>query len=71
MSLLSLKFSCFALASQAQGKLDETEPLIRRDLAISEKALGLDHPDVAITLNNLALLLQVSGSTTELRCEPS
>ena len=49
---------------QAQGKLDEAEPLIRRDLAISEKALGPDHPDVAITLNNLALLLKVRGSTT-------
>ena len=51
-----------------QGKLDEAEPLIRRDLAISEKALGPDHPHVAITLNNLAELLRVRGSTARLRC---
>jgi hypothetical protein len=53
---------------QDQGKLDEAEPLIRRDLAISEKALSPDHPDVAITLNNLASLLKVRGSTTRPRC---
>ena len=29
----------------------------RRALAIDEKALGPDHPDVAIRLNNLAVLL--------------
>ncbi len=30
--------------------------LYRRSLAIREKALGPDHPDVAQSLNNLALL---------------
>ena len=64
LSPIELKFACFAPTLQAQGKLDEAEPLIRRDLAISEKALGPDHPDVAITLNNLAQLLQVRSSTT-------
>ena len=43
---------------EAQGKLDEAEPMYRRALAIDEKALGEDHPDVATSLNNLAYLLQ-------------
>jgi CHAT domain-containing protein len=39
---------------QAQGRYAEAEPLFKRSLAISEKALGPEHPDVALTLNNLA-----------------
>ena len=31
---------------------------IKRALAIREKALGPDHPDVATSLNNLAVLYQ-------------
>jgi tetratricopeptide (TPR) repeat protein len=34
-------------------------------LAIYEKALGADHPDVATSLNNLALLYQVQGNYAE------
>ena len=41
-----------------QGKLDEAEPLYRRSLAMREKALGQDHPDVATSLNNIAALLE-------------
>ena len=33
----------------------------RRALAIHERALGPDHPEVAIDLNNLASLLQAKG----------
>ena len=33
-------------------------------LAIREKVLGLDHPDVAMSLNNLGLLLQAKGDYT-------
>jgi hypothetical protein len=33
------------------------EPLYRRALAITEKSLGPEHPNVAIRLNNLAVLL--------------
>ncbi len=36
----------------------EAEPLMRRALAIDEKAFGTEHPDVASRLNNLAQLLQ-------------
>jgi hypothetical protein len=45
------------------GKLAEAEEPQRRALAIGEKALGPDHPDVATWVNNLASLLQVRGST--------
>ena len=41
-----------------QGKYDEAEPLFRRSLAMDEKALGADHPDVAIGLTNLGSLLR-------------
>jgi CHAT domain-containing protein len=37
-----------------QGRYADAEPLYKRSLAIREKALGPDHPDVALTLNNLA-----------------
>ena len=47
----------FISTSQAQGKLAEAEEPNQRALAIREKALGPDHPDVAQSLNNLALLL--------------
>ena len=40
-----------------QGRLDEAGPLYDRSLAIREKALGPDHPDVAVSLNNRAGLL--------------
>ena len=33
----------------------------KRSLAIVEKALGPDHPDVAASLNNLAVLYQHQG----------
>jgi len=41
-----------------RGLFDESEPLLRRALAIWETVLGPDHPHVATGLNNLALLLQ-------------
>ena len=41
-----------------QGRLDEAGPLYVRSLAIWEKVLGPDHPDVATALNNQAMLLQ-------------
>ena len=45
-----------ALIYQAQGRYAEAEPLHKRALAIGEKALGPEHPEVATWLNNLALL---------------
>ncbi|CAN0580879.1 unnamed protein product, partial [Laminaria digitata] len=40
-----------------QGKNEEAGRLCERSLAIREKAVGPDHPDVARLLNNRALLL--------------
>jgi CHAT domain-containing protein len=39
-----------------QGKYGEAEALYKRALVISEQAFGANHPDVALTLNNLGLL---------------
>lgn len=41
-----------------QGKYADAEKNHRRALDITEKVLGLDHPDVAAGLNNLAWLFQ-------------
>ena len=38
------------------GKYADAIPLAERALALREKALGPDHPDVALSLNNLAEL---------------
>jgi tetratricopeptide (TPR) repeat protein len=37
------------------------EPLLRRALAINEKALGPDHPDTVGSLNSLAVVLELKG----------
>lgn len=45
-----------------QGKYDEADPLYQRTIEIKEKALGLDHPDLATSLGNLA-----TSFTTQVR----
>ena len=45
------------IALHAQSRNTEAEPLLRRALAIREKALGPSHLDVAVSLNNLAQVL--------------
>jgi tetratricopeptide (TPR) repeat protein len=47
----------------AKAAYAQAEPLMRRALAIDEKCLGQDHPDVARDLNSLAQLL---GATSRL-----
>ena len=44
-----------------QGRYADAEPLYKRALAIDEKAVGPDHPDVATSLNNLAALYKEQG----------
>ncbi|MEJ7654966.1 MAG: tetratricopeptide repeat protein [Chloroflexia bacterium] len=39
-----------------KGDYTRAEPLYRRALAIHEKALGSEHPDVATSAHNLAAL---------------
>ncbi len=43
----------------------EAEPHYKRALAIFEKALGPEHPDVGRSLNNLAELLRETGRGAE------
>ena len=50
---------------KATNRLEEAEPLMRRALRIDEKSYGLDHPKVAIRLNNLAGLLSDSNRLAE------
>ncbi len=54
-----------ALSLKRAGKYIEAEPLYKRSLAIKEKALGADHPEVAVTLNNLAGLYEAQGKYIE------
>ena len=41
-----------------KGEYAEAEKLQREGLKISEKVYGKEHPDYALTLNNLAALLR-------------
>ena len=41
-------------ALDAQGRHAEAEPFARKVLELSKKALGPEHPDVGVSLNNLA-----------------
>ncbi len=54
---ISLRSRCAPL----QGDLAGARPLYQRALAITEKALGPEHPDTAASLNNLASLLRDQG----------
>lgn len=54
-----------------QGKFTEAEPLFERSQTIYEKALGCDHPQVAIVLNNRAGLFEKqvrAGRSCYLKC---
>ncbi len=53
---MAVSLNNLAERDRAQGKYAEAEPLNKRALAIMEKALGPEHPGVATSLNNLALL---------------
>jgi tetratricopeptide (TPR) repeat protein len=48
-----------------QGKYVEAEPLYKGSLAISEKALGPEHPNVALSLENYAALLRKTNRNGE------
>jgi tetratricopeptide (TPR) repeat protein/CHAT domain-containing protein len=47
------------------GKHLEAEPLLKRSLALREKALGPQHHDVGLSLNNLAVLYRAQGRYAE------
>jgi hypothetical protein len=50
-----------AFLYQDRGRYGEAEPLYKRALAIYEKALGREHPGVALPLSNLAALSMEQG----------
>ena len=50
-----------AIALYQAGKYAAAIPLAQRSLAMREKELGPNHPDVATTLNNLAVLYSEQG----------
>jgi len=45
------------------GHYDAAEPLLRKALAVQEEVLGREHPDTAMSLNNLAWLLNAKGES--------
>ena len=45
----------------SMGDYEKALPLYQRALEIIEKVLGPQHPDVATTLNNLAVLYESMG----------
>ncbi|XYI00861.1 tetratricopeptide repeat protein [Sorangium sp. So ce1128] len=49
------------VALYGHGRFDAAISLAERVLALREKALGSEHPDVAMSLNNLALLYDTKG----------
>ncbi len=54
-----------AVLYEDQGKYAEAEPVHKRVLAIREKALGPEHPQVATSLKNYAALLRKIGRGEE------
>ena len=54
---LATSLNNLAASLRAQGDYAGAKPLYERALAITEKALGPEHPQTAMSLNNLALLL--------------
>lgn len=49
----------------SQARFDKAEPLVERSLAIRERVLGSEHPDVARSLNTYAELLTSQVRTLE------
>ena len=45
-------------STYSQGKYDEAKPMYEESLHIRRKILGDEHQDVALSLNNIAALLQ-------------
>ena len=62
---MAVRLNNLASNYYAQGKLAQSEPLVKRALAILEKTLGPEHPDVGKGLNNLADLYEAMGRQAE------
>jgi len=62
---MSADLNNLAMLYQDQGRNAEAEPFHQRALAIAEKALGPDHPDVGNDLLCLAQLSRARGRYAE------
>ena len=62
---LSLLRNQYGLWVYYQARYEMAEPLMRRALAIDERSLGADHPNVARDLSNLAQLLKDTNRLAE------
>jgi tetratricopeptide (TPR) repeat protein len=60
-----LSLNNLALLYAAQRDYAKAEPFYKRSLAIWEKALGPDHPNVALSLENLADLYRNTKRNNE------
>ena len=49
----------------SQGRYEEAEPLLLQALELRKRLLGENHPDVATSLNNLAVLYDSQGRYEE------
>ena len=62
---MATSLNSLAVLYLAQDQHAQAEPLYQRALAIREKALGPDHPNVATSLENYAALLRELDRTAE------
>ena len=62
-TLYSLQTQAEAKAHQGLGNTDAARPLFERSLGIWEAAVGTGHPQVAVSLDDLAGLLAETGDT--------
>ncbi len=62
---LATSLNNLAEVYRLEGRYGKAESLLKRGLAIREKALGPEHPDVAGSLNNLAALYDDQGKYAE------
>jgi tetratricopeptide (TPR) repeat protein len=61
----AVSMSQLGLLLKAKALYKEAEPFLRRALAIDQRSLGQDHPNVAKDLSNLAQLLQDTNRLAE------
>ncbi|MCI0461100.1 MAG: tetratricopeptide repeat protein, partial [Gemmataceae bacterium] len=62
---VALVLAGLAEVERKLGNLERGEQLARRALGLRRKALGNGHPQVAASLNNLAILLEQRGRPAE------
>ena len=62
---LAVNLGALGTVYRAQGRYAEAEPLLWRALAVAEKAMPPEHPDVTSSLDNLAALYTAQGRYAE------